>query len=340
MFEETQDANCDCTDEEPLVEILMATYNGAQYVGEQIDSILNQTYSHWRLLVNDDGSSDGTVGIVKAYAEKDERIQLLSLENKRHDAAGNFLALLAVSSAPYVMFCDQDDVWRSNKVEMELRAVQLLEKEDGRDVPALVFTDSRIVDEELRPLGSSFASMMAFDAKVVGLAQLMVDNVAQGCTMMLNAALVREALSAPFDPLFLMHDYWAIVLAAACGKIRFLSDMTLEYRQHGNNVYGANCIERTTLDGLLHVLRNPSVLRGWLRKLSHEEKKFQGRARALLAVCKDDMSSDAERIVTELSNFDSFDLMKRCFLIKKYGLLRTQRNRYLRTCQRLGLLLP
>lgn len=339
MFEETQGANCDCNDEEPLVEILMATYNGAQYIGEQIDSILNQTYSHWRLLVNDDGSSDGTVDIVKAYAEKDDRIQLLSLENKRHDAAGNFLALLAVSSAPYVMFCDQDDVWLPNKVQLELGAMKDLEREHGADVPLLVFTDSTVVDKSLNVLNPSFASMVPLHPRSLSLSRLMVDNVAQGCVMMINEELVRFLRRYPVRDEFGMHDYWAISIASAVGGVAFLPDCTLLYRQHADNVCGAPKKSLTARGGVAHILRDPTVLQGWLGRLSYDEKIFQRRARAVREELGDVLPAGPNDLLIKLGSFGGMRLHQKMRIVRDEKLLREQKNHYLRFCQFIGMML-
>lgn len=340
MFEETQGANCDCTDEEPLVEILMATYNGARYLGEQIDSILGQTYSHWRLLVNDDGSSDGTVDIVRAYAEKDDRIQLLSLENERHDAAGNFLALLAVSSAPYVMFCDQDDVWLPNKVQLELEAMKDLEREHGADVPLLVFTDSTVVDEDLNVLNPSFSSTLPYAPFAITLPQLMVDNVAQGCSMMLNRALSKQTLAYPLSDLFGMHDYWIMIVAKVFGRTKYLPIPTARYRQHSNNVCGAAKRRTTACAGVLHVLREPGILKGWLHRLAVDEKLFVERSRATLSYFAGFMCDDDRKALENLEGLMQNSLIGRYRTAQKYCLMRNQRTRYAQACQAMGIMLP
>lgn len=340
MFEETQGANCDCTDKEPLVEILMATYNGARYLGEQIDSILGQTYTHWRLLVNDDGSSDGTVDIVRAYAEKDDRIQLLSLENERHDAAGNFLALLAVSSAPYVMFCDQDDVWLPNKVQLELEAMRDLEREHSADVPLLVFCDSAIVDANLEPMeGARFSSRALHDPRQTTLSQLLVNNVAQGCAMLMNRLLVLDMTCIPMPECIGMHDYWAIVLAEALGGTRFIDTPLLLYRQHADNVSGATKESATAGAGLLHVAKDPSFLKVWAQNIQAEAREFSDRAQTTFDQIGSLAPSNSLAVLNDLRLFYQEGRLSRLSMVSKHKILRGQRNSYSRACQLLGILM-
>lgn len=339
MVEEELEAVGGDAGEEPLVDILMATYNGARYLDEQIDSILGQSYSRWRLLVNDDGSSDETVDIVKAYVEKDDRIHLLSLENKRHDAAGNFLALLDASSASYVMFCDQDDVWLSEKVRLELQAMRELEQEYGADMPLLIFTDSAVVDENLNVLSPSFAATVPFHPSSITLSRLMVDNVAQGCVMLLNRALVQFLRQYPLRNEIGMHDYWAMIIASALGCALYLPVSTLSYRQHGNNVCGASGHPLTARRGASHIVRDPSILRGWLKRLCADEKVFQVRAAIVLEQLGSRLPPQAKDALEELSSFDGYRLSRKIHIVHTRKLLRAQRTRYVRICQFFGMII-
>ncbi len=140
----------------PTVAVLMATYNGERYVAEQIQSILRQTYPAWTLFVRDDGSQDGTAGIVEQFAlQHSTRIRVVPNQEGRLGVDKNFSTLLGAAEAEYYMFCDQDDVWLPNKIENTLACMQSLEKDEGDRTPLLVYTDLRPVDEHLREIDAS-----------------------------------------------------------------------------------------------------------------------------------------------------------------------------------------
>ena len=140
------------------VDVLMATFNGENFVREQIQSIVGQTFSNWRLLVSDDGSSDKTIEIVNSEIAKDARISWANHKSSHLGSYHNFLNLLRSSSASYSMFCDQDDVWNPDKIEVSLRKIQELENAFPSD-PIMVFTDLEVVDENLYTIFPSFDKM-------------------------------------------------------------------------------------------------------------------------------------------------------------------------------------
>lgn len=134
----------------PAVDILLATWNGERYLAEQIDSILAQSYSNWRLLIRDDGSSDGTRDIIGRYvSENPERLELIEGGAPGLGACGNFAYLMAHATSDYVMFCDQDDVWLPHKAERLLEEMQRLEEQHGTDQPLLVHSDLKVVGPDL-----------------------------------------------------------------------------------------------------------------------------------------------------------------------------------------------
>ena len=224
---------------EPTVDILMATYNGERFVGEQIESIQAQTYGNWRLLVSDDCSADGTLDVVRRYAAEDERIRIVSEDVRHGGAKENFFALMAKSESPYVMFCDQDDVWLPEKVEKSLAAMRALENEHGADTPLLVFCDMKVVDSELNVIHESFEKSSHFDPNRLAFRQLLAHNVAAGCCMILNKPLLEICRRANGDCVA-MHDWWAMLAASAFGQISFIDEPLSLYRQHGTNEVGAN----------------------------------------------------------------------------------------------------
>lgn len=220
------------------VDILLATYNGEKYLREQIDSILDQTHQDFRLYVRDDCSSDGTPSIIKEYVAKHpDKIFYLTSE-ERLGAKGNFSRLLNASSADYICFADQDDVWFSNKIEMTLSTMLELEIENTKHCPLLVHTDLHVVDENLNTVHTSFwRYSKLFPRKSRTLNRLLVQNVITGCTVMINRSLARLIKNVP--PETIMHDWWMGLVASCFGLVREVSKPTIYYRQHSNNTIGA-----------------------------------------------------------------------------------------------------
>lgn len=126
--------------ERPIA-ILMATYNGGQYLAEQIESILAQSNKEWTLYIQDDGSKDNTLAIIQKYVD-DNRVVWVESGLTRQGCCMNFMSLLNRVESRYYMFCDQDDVWLSEKVQISIDEVRRLEKVNP-DKPILVHTDKK-----------------------------------------------------------------------------------------------------------------------------------------------------------------------------------------------------
>jgi glycosyltransferase involved in cell wall biosynthesis len=255
------------------VQVLLATYNGERFLREQIESILGQTLPHVSILVRDDGSQDGTAAILAVYAQRfPQRLQILTTGPATGSAKANFLALLRASTAAYVAFADQDDVWLPEKLALEMEAMQALERQHGAETPLLVFCDLEVVDEQLVPLASSFWALRKLEPRNIHrLERLLMENVLTGCTALLNAPLVRLALPMPEE--VHMHDWWVALLACAFGHAAFLRRPLVLYRQHEDNVIGA--ARRSGVDRL----------RTWRQDSCHERWDISvGQAKGLLRV--------------------------------------------------------
>lgn len=222
------------------VAIVMAVYNGEQYLDAQLQSILNQTYFDWHLFVSDDCSTDGSLAIVKEFVQKDSRIHLV-LEGKCYgNAQDHFMALLreVAGRFDYYMFCDQDDVWDSDKVEVELRAAQNAGSSDN-GAPILVATDLRVVSEDLSILADSFAAYSNLSPTTSRFGNLLIENYVTGCTILLNDVLARIAAETQVGAYMVMHDWWLALIAKGLGELVYLPRPTISYRQHGDNTMGA-----------------------------------------------------------------------------------------------------
>ena len=222
-----------------MVYILLSTYNGAHYLAEQLDSILAQTYTDWQLLVRDDGSTDETLRIVQEYAKKDKRIGLLT-DGENIGACRSFERLLTqCGEAEYYAFCDQDDVWRSDKLAICIEAIQQAENECP-DKPIVVHTDLQVVDENLKEIAPSFWRYSNIQADLLDahIHYLAICNSVTGCAMLFNKA-ARDC-SLPMSADAYMHDAWiALMTAYQGGHVIPIHQTPVAYRQHGDNVLGA-----------------------------------------------------------------------------------------------------
>ena len=151
-------------------------------------------------------------------------------------ACGNFAKLLDESDAEYVAFSDQDDVWRKDKLARSMEKMRELERQYGKDAPLLVFTDATVVDADLNELSPSLFKWTKIDPTRTKPEHLALQNVANGNTMLFNAALREKARPIPGDAF--MHDHWIMLVASVFGHVGYVPEPTVLYRQHGRNVIG------------------------------------------------------------------------------------------------------
>jgi len=249
------------------IDILLSTYNGEQYLRNQIESIINQTYKNWRLLIRDDGSQDKTIEILEYYLRKHkDKIVLIEDGQKHLGASKSFFRLLGYSDAKYIMFCDQDDVWLPYKIEETYNKMKELEKKHN-DKPLLVYSDLKVVDKDLNLIAPSFWKYQHIDPKRNKLNHLLVQNVITGCTMMINDKLKDTLITMPDDEI--MHDWWLGLVGASFGELDFIKEPLVLYRQHGKNDTGAQKY------GLMVYL----ILRGDLSKFFSSNKRLIKQAK-------------------------------------------------------------
>lgn len=253
------------------IEILMAAYNGAPYIREQVDSILKQTDENWLLTISDDGSTDGTDAIIDEYAQRaPDRVRRVRSGRRFGEARAHFFWLMANTQAAYMAFCDDDDVWYGDKLKTLRQAMQEAEARLGCDTPVLVFSDQTVTDEGL---GVIAPSLMRYQKQYFGhfdYRSILMQNVVTGGAMMINRALAKLALQC-VDPLqVIMHDWWIAAVAARFGEIVYIDKPLGAYRQHGHNSVGAK-----NVGSLSHVLNRLSHLDGVRNTLL--AKKTQAR---------------------------------------------------------------
>ena len=212
--------------------LLLATYNGGQFLGKQIDSLAAQTVDDIDILVSDDGSADRTLEVLRTRAAGWPKGGMRLLEGPGRGFAENFRHLVhaAGDRHAYYAFCDQDDVWHRDKLA---RALAWHARQDaGR--PALYCTRTRLVDADGAPIGLS-----PLFPHPPGFRNALVQSLAGGNTMVLNAAafdLLGRSLERTG---ILMHDWWSyLIVSGAGGVVHYDPAPSLDYRQHGGNAIG------------------------------------------------------------------------------------------------------
>lgn len=231
------------------VAILLATYNSALYLKDLLDSIINQTYHLWNLYVIDDGSNDDTLFILNSYAKKYDNIILIDNAVSHNGAKNNFMNLLLQIDAEYYMFCDHDDIWLPNKIEISLERMMQLES-SYPSIPIVIHSDLSVVDSKLHMINASFFNYSGILPKILlsSIKYLAVSNCVTGCTMLLNKAV--KTCVFPMSKYALMHDSWvALRVMASNGIISCIYQPLILYRQHGHNTLGA--IEKNKKKSLL-----------------------------------------------------------------------------------------
>ncbi|AJY77606.1 hypothetical protein VN24_08445 [Paenibacillus beijingensis] len=220
----------------PTIDILLSTYNGGEYLQQQLDSILNQTYDNWKVLIRDDGSTDETLRIIESYSSTyPKKFKFVDTGSVRLGASQSFAGLMEYSDSDYIMFCDQDDVWLPKKVEQAYQKMK--QTESNQDQPVLIHTDLTVVNENLELISDSYWDYQRLNINSVRLEQMLVQNHVTGCTVLINKALKNHCLPIPVDAM--MHDWWIALIAGVFGKIEGISESSILYRQHSKNHIGA-----------------------------------------------------------------------------------------------------
>lgn len=223
--------------------ILLATYNGEKYLRTLLDSILNQTSSEWTLYVRDDNSKDETLSILEEYRKKTSKIVMIDDIKENLGCNGNFYHMLEVVESDYYMFCDQDDEWLPEKVDVSLRtAEETAAANPGR--PVIVHSDFSVTNDKLDIIYPSYwahihmTPELYYDRHMVALA-----NPVVGASMILNKAL--RDISQPLPGSDMMYDSWiSLVCVRNNGVIIADHGIHRKYRIHDSNVAGGDFLKK------------------------------------------------------------------------------------------------
>lgn len=306
--------------EKPIIEVLMAVYNGAKYIDAQIDSIMQQTLPPTRLIIRDNCSEDQTFAIV---AEKQKKFpkQIIWVPSQTNvGVVGNFAALIDLADSDYTLFSDCDDVWLPQKIQKTLKRMHALEQLYGKDVPLLVHTDLQVVNECLEVIHPSFCTYSYLKPQLpYTLAQQLGQNQVTGCTLMANRALINRARPLPKE--IVMHDWWFALCAIAFGKISFLDEATLLYRQHGQNDTGAK--KYGTLPHLKRMARISNLKKMWAQRALVVKQSQQFRERYA-----SQLTEQQKELLEAFPRFNRSCFFYKAYLMYKYGFFKIgwQRN--------------
>jgi len=228
--------------------ILLGSCQGERFLARQLASIKAQSFEDWKLVVSDDGSTDGTLAILDACRQQWRPGALVIKAGPSRGFRANFLALACDESieADYFAFCDQDDVWDAIKLAVAMRWIEKVPD----NVPALYCARTRLIDDNDRPLGFSplFRRPAVFQNAIV-------QSIAGGNTMVFNRAARALLSEAGADVAVQTHDWWLYILVTACGgRVFYDAVPTVGYRQHGGNLVGSNASWAARLRRLCRIL--------------------------------------------------------------------------------------
>ncbi len=300
------------------IQVLLATYNGYNYIVDQIDSILLNFKRipnyHCEILISDDASQDSTIETIRNKFGSCDNIKILSDERKG-GVKNNFSYLIKSANADVVFFCDQDDFWLPNKIS---KFIEEFYDHNGnviyKDMPVLVHSDLCVVDKDLTPISASMFNYQKLNPDPT-FANLIVSNSVTGCVTAINRDLL-EILKGSSVNNSIMHDWYIGLIAMAMGKMIYLPRSFILYRQHGNNQVGAKKIGFKNLMDL-----------NKFKEILYSIRATKEQARLFLDDFSDVITPESKKIVSEyVSSFQkSFVFRLRLFFkggIVKYGFVR------------------
>ncbi len=298
------------------VEVLLATYNNADYLEPLLDSLLAQSFGDFHLVISDDCSTDDTVKILKRYLGRFQNpVRLIERDRPSGSAAANFAMLMQQSHGDFVFLCDGDDVWYPDKLKAFLAKARPRQDMLGPDVPMFLFSDASIISADGAPSGPSYWAYKNTDpARCLSLQRLLVCTPMLGCASMMNRALVQLACNVPLGRVT-GHDWWALLVAASLGEVGFVDAPTIAYRVHGKNASQPMQITLTSfkersgsrlgrLSGPIHEVRRRIVIR-------------QRQAEPLLEQFGDRLSQERRQIIEKF-----LAIKNRSFVGRRLALIR------------------
>lgn len=267
---------------EPSVCILMSTFNGQKFIKEQIDSLLEQKGVELRIIIRDDGSNDDTISIISEYCSRYSNITLLKESNCGAEESFNRLCRYALlnENSNFYAFCDQDDVWDNDKLEIAIGKL----KEYDPDRPNLYFSNLRVVDEDLVYLNNLYTPKEVNIARSKTLVQIFTF----GCTCVFNRTALRYYCRPKVQLTF--HDNWIYCICSYLGNVYYDIHGHIKYRQHRNNLSGNHS------KGILLFTRIKRLLKG---NLGHDYETMASQ----LLLFENEISTNDLSIIRKVSDY-------------------------------------
>lgn len=286
------------------VTVVMATYIGARFLKEQIQSILDQSMPPTSILIFDDGSSDDTSQIASSF-ESD--LIHFHVNEKNKGVTKNFVDGILATETPYIALADQDDIWEPQKLEKTYHELINIQEADK---PAVVFSDLRVIDQNNQTVSPSFWAEIGIGNYEFCLDTLLFGNFMTGCTLLMNHHIkpYLAKIKADTD----IHDAWIALIAYTFGNANGLREPLVRYRQHQTNLTFSTGTKKRDLK--FKLLKHLEFLR-------HPEGYLHDRT-ALITAFYDCFKAD---IPEELQNkFQSFlRLRNKGYLTQKFAMRKT-----------------
>jgi len=294
-----------------LVSIVLTTYNGENFLKQQIDSLIEQTYPNIEIIAMDDGSKDNTVTILNEYAARHSNINVIQNEVNL-GFIKNFEKGCALSNGHFIAFSDQDDVWDLGKIKKMVEAIG--------DYP-MIYADSMVCDENLKPTGKKISDITlckdysscleyAIFARIYG-----------------HALFFRKSFYEKINPFpdIIPHDWWLAYNATLQGGFKFLPEVLVYYRQHSSNLYGivggikGNAGKTTKKDVKPNLIVENK--RDKSEEIKIEREKIRSRVRLFYNICPDEFVTEKKVLKDIVATYEKFSLrnnFKRMFIFFHY----------------------
>jgi len=294
------------------VSIIMATYNGARYVTEQVESILRSEYQRFVIHIFDDCSTDGTFDIINGYKDKyPEKVRVY--RNERNlGCVRNFLGGLRMvakadgdsTQGTYYMFCDQDDVWLPQKIGKMVKMMEQMEARHGHESPLLLFSDAFVDGHK------SYLRRQGLNPKKTDIAHILVENKCSGCMMAFNTPLAKKVDVIPKYARY--HDWWLALIASSLGHIEYLPTPLITYRQHDGNMVGSQDMAEYLRDRMSNI--HYQKLRIHANQLQAEE---------FMDIYRGELSGDHMAIIEIFAHLSGYPWLKRRMMALGHGYLKS-----------------
>lgn len=320
-----------------MIAIVLCTYNGEKNIRRQVDSILNQSYQDFKLYISDDGSSDSTMNIVSDIAENNPgKVFIIEQKEKHLGAWKHFMYAInhkAVAEADYIMLSDQDDEWLPDKIEKTMAVMKSEEALHDVGTPILVYCDCKLINENEEVVASSFSEFSGIQHGN-GFNQFLVYNSVTGAASMMNRALYSLLSNIPEHAV--MHDHWIALVASQFGIIKYVNEPLYLYRQHSQNVLGAQegglveevftrpskaraeAREKLDDDNASYLKVRAEVIEDVMERATDGYTLLFEQAKCFLDIYKDKLSGEQKANIERFISIPQMNVFKRIYVILRY----------------------